>query len=291
MTGRHIWLAIAVSLLAQSAEAAHPARKAPASKAAPRKAVAPKRNPTAVLADALILNSVNLADTNLATACATSSTKALLWALDGALADWNFEKGEFETTADFDQRMSKIDNAINGDRKAIICKALRNEPNFIKYDADKQEYEVDSYALTNNSFDEKDTGSYLSSTRMGIKARVYQSVRIDYDVDFGGSSYDLGRKFGCTAQLLGGLHFPVAPSMAQAMRTGGYVVMIGRLRQPFYKREERAGAPTLDDSYDTYKVTLTLEFDPEKIVMISSSGEQFDCARPGERNAPPRLLR
>jgi hypothetical protein len=291
MTGRQIWLAMALLCLVQSAEAARPARKAGTAHTVARKPAAPKRNPTAVLADALILNSVESADVNLARACSTSSAKGLLWALDGALADWDFDKGEFETSPEYDLRMSKIDNAINGDRKTIVCRSLRDEPNFIKYDADKREYEVDTYALTNNAVDEKDTGSYVSSTRMGVKARVYRSVRIDYDVDFGGSSYDFGKKFGCTAQLLGGLHFPVDPSAAQAMRTNGYVVMIGRLRQPFYKRDERSGSPTLDDPFDTYKVTLTLEFDPEMVVMVDPTGEQFPCAGPGERNAPPRLLR
>lgn len=269
---------IFTGMIVSGAQASAARRKAPAR---PVKRVAPTRpkvSPTERLASALVFNGISAPDDNLATACGLSNFKNLLYSLDGVVGSWDFTKGEFETSSDFDARMAKLESAINGDRKTIICKSMVDDTPFIKYDADAQGFNVDNYALEKIATDSKDVGSYTSSTRMGVKAKVYASVRIDYNVDLG-SRYNVGSAFGCATGPLGSLRFPVESDKARAIRAGGYLVLIGHLRQPFYSKREESGEPTLDDPFDEYIMTLTLKFAPEQVFLVTPSGERIACSK------------
>ncbi len=43
-------------------------------------------------------------------------------------------------------------------------------------------------------------------------------------------------------------------------------------------KTERSGSPTLDDPFDTFTVTLTLKFTPERVLLVSPTGERYRCS-------------
>jgi hypothetical protein len=237
-----------------------------------------KPDPIQVLSNQLVFNSVGSLDENLAEKCDGSNFRGLLWALDDVVGEWDLSKGEFETSSNYSDRLAKMESAINSDRTIIICKSLKDETTFIKYNADDQKFEVDRYALENIDYYSKEIGSYVSTTRMGAKARVWRSIRIDYDLDFG-SSYDLGPIFGCDAKMFSPLKFPIESSIAKDIRDTGYVVMLGYMHKPFYSKDEKAGKPTLDDPFDVDQTTLTLKFEPNQIMMVSALGTRYACSK------------
>lgn len=252
------------------------AASAPRKRAPSGRPPTPKVDPIERLSEELVLNSIGSDDENLASACSLSNFKGLLWALDGVVGHWNFDKGEFETSADYAARMAKMEDTVGGTRQTIVCKALRNETSFVKYDADQQEFSVDTFSLTNIASDEKDTGSYISSTRMGVKAKVYRSLRVDYEVGLKGK-YDLAHQLGCATRQFYSIRFSVPANDAVSLRAAGYLVMLGHLKQPFSSKTEKSGEPTLDDPFDVYTVTLELKFEPRTILLVSPSGQRFSC--------------
>ena len=167
--------------------------------------------------------------------------------------------------------------SINTTSQIIICKKLADEKTFVKYDADKQVFTVDSYTLKNYNTFEKDTGSYVSSTAMGAKARVYAGIRIDYEIDLGKARSNLSASLGCGSASYEPLTFSVPAAEAQDLRVGGYVAMIGHLRQPFVTKNSRSGSPTLTDPFDTSVQTYSLQFDPTSIVLVSPGGKRIGC--------------
>lgn len=269
---------IAATLVCGTANAAPAPKRKAAAKQAKRSspALAPKKSPVDILSHALVVNSL-LDGEEPTDACGASNAKALMYALEGVVTDWNYQKDEFETTPAYSARIARMEASLNGEQPIIICKGLADSSS-AKYDADKQEFIVDAYPLQHYDTYEKDVGSYTSSTRMGVKARVYTSIRINYELDFGTGVYSVGKTLGCGASALGSMRFPVSAEKAQALRGSGYVMMLGRLRQPFYSKRERSGEPTLDDPFDTYVTTYTLMFTPQQIFLVSPTG-RVECAK------------
>jgi hypothetical protein len=262
-----LWLAFGPTL----ADAKPTARKTGS------KPTAQKKDPIKDLATFLVLNSVDSEDANLFEACRYTAPKGLLWSLDDVLEDWDFSKREFETTAEYDLRMKKLEDTLNNGRLIVVCKKISEDSNFIKYDADQRLYDVSGFSVKHIDDYSKDTGSYVSRTRMGVKARVYASFHVNYDLSVGDSYGDV-KTFGCYSKSYFSFQFPVELQKAQSLRQSGYLVMVGRLKKPFYTKSESNSKPTLDSPFDEHTLTLTLEFNPVGIYLVDVDGRRFSCS-------------
>jgi hypothetical protein len=226
------------------------------------------------------MNSVEPGE-NLATACEQSSFKSLLFGLDGVVKNWDAEKGEFETTEAFEKRIADRDETLNGSRSTLVCWPLASETTFINYNADRQQYAVDSYRLQRVTTDDKDVGSYVSSTAMGAKVRVYHSVRLDYEVDTGSSGYAVPEKVGCKSTT-----FDVPVDEAPAVRRGGFLVLLGRLTSPYYTESTSRSQPSLTDPFDTETMTMALKLRPQRLLLVGPNGKEYPCrGAPGQSKA------
>ena len=241
--------------------------------AAPAK---PKLTPIERLSRQLVNNSVEPSE-NLSEACSFANAPALLYALEDVVADWSYDKGEFETSAAYAARTAETEKSINADRQTIICKALSDDDTGAKYDADAQRFDISTYGLKRLDSVEKDVGSYVSKTRMGISAKVYQSVQINYEIDFGLKGYDDAAALGCKSSSYGPVRFSVSSVEAPAVKAAGYIVMLGRLRQPFFSKSVRRGEPTLDSPFDVQTTTYSLMFTPTQIVLVDPAGKRIAC--------------
>lgn len=269
-----------------------PAFSAPAKKRVPAKravAPAPKITPIEALAGQLAMNSIG-PEENIADVCRRTDFKLLATALSMNTDVLHQEKGEYETTEQFTERVSRLSSAVNGN-DLIFCQPLNgNEDLPFVYNADLQRFEASFDRNQNVWRDVKQLGSYRSKTRMGAAATVKASVEFEYNVSLtmpqsedacgSVSSYSSYYKF----------QVPVQVSEAPLVKARGYLAFIGKLVPSYITENEQAGSPTLDDPYDEYKVEYDVKFKPTKIVLVDGSGKEFWKCTPGlpAPNAPPQ---
>lgn len=232
---------------------------------------ASKPDPVAALAGAIELNRLRDAEP-LFTACERSSFKTLAWALDGVRSRIALEKGEYETEAEYAVRRRKMEDVLNGESRLIVCQPLDdNEDAPFRYDPEREVFAGTFAAHQNVWRDVKRVGSYVSKTRMGVRATIRSSVQLEYDVDLGGPLRD--NRPDC---LKGSYRFeyelPVPRADAPLLKARGYLVFTGRLVAPFISRDDTAGSPTLDDPNDVYERSLTVNFEPDQVAVVGPSG-------------------
>lgn len=226
---------------------------------------------------AVALNSVKPGE-DLYSACRRSSFKLLAWALYGARKRVSIEKSEYETEVEFQARKAKLESLINFRGDIIVCQPLDdNEDAPFTYDAEAQAFKGTFRAHQNVWRDVKRTGSYVSRTRMGIRATVTASVDIEYDVDMPSldqvSASCLDMKY-----LEASYSVPVARDKAPTLKALGYLVFVGKLAAPFVETNDSPGSPTLDDPHDVFERSITVNFRPVKVAVTGPGGLQpFTC--------------
>lgn len=270
-----------------------PAISAPAKKRAPAKravAPVPKITPIEALAGQLAMNSIGPED-NVAEVCRRTDFKLLATALSMNTDVLHQEKGEYETTEQYTERVSKLSNAVNGN-DLIFCQPLNdNEDLPFVYNADLQRFEASFDRNQNVWRDVKQLGSYRSKTRMGAAATVKASVEFEYNVSLTLPQDDVD-DCGYTSSYYSSYKFQVPVQVADAplVKARGYLAFIGKLVPSYISESEQAGSPTLDDPYDEYKVEYDVKFKPTKIVLVDGSGKEFWKCTPGlpAPNAAPK---
>ena len=269
-------LVIAGAMISGLALIACPAGYAKPSQRATHRAARPDPIKNAVLAIAL-----NSADpqANLHQACGASDFKVLAWGLEGIRSRISLTKGEFETDAEFAERTGKIEGALNGQARIIVCQPLDdNEDAPFQYDPERQVFKGSFRSNQNVWRDVKRIGSYVSRTRMGVRAKVSASTELEYNVNMGDSLRPVGRTCGKDEFLSYSYEVPVPRSKAPAVKSNGYLVFIGRLVSPFIDSADTPGSPTLDDPHDVYERDLTVHFAPTEITLIGPSGSRlWEC--------------
>lgn len=237
--------------------------------------------PTEVLAGHLVLNSIMGGEAP-GTVCRRSNFKLLAVALEMNSGILNSTKGEFETTADFQERSGKLADALT-QNPIVICEMVYDNPDIdFKYDADSSAFKGGFRENHNVWRDVKKLGSYRSKTRMGISATVKSSIEFEYNV-----SLDLPDNLrGCLATSYSGATFaaPASRESAPVLKARGTLAIIGRLVSPYVGKEENSGSPTLDEPYDVYTQTLTVYLKPERIVLLGPEGEIAWSCIPGRFN-------
>ncbi|HEX8554667.1 MAG TPA: hypothetical protein VF695_08165 [Sphingomonas sp.] len=228
------------------------------------KRTAPKPDPVGNLVTAIAINRLRSGET-LFSACERSSFKTLAWALDGVRSKIALEKGEYETEAEFATRRRKLEDVLNDQGELVVCQPLDdNEDAPFRYDADREMFVGTFLSRQNVWRDVKRTGSYVSKTRMGVRATVRSSFQLEYDVDFGSTLRD--RRPDC---LKGSYQFeyevPVPRADAPLLKGQGYLVFTGRLVAPFIARDDTTGSPTLDNPTDLYERSLAVSFEPSQV--------------------------
>jgi hypothetical protein len=177
-----------------------------------------------------------------------------------------------ETQAEFDARRGKLEDTLNGQGDLVVCQPLDdNEDAPFTYDAEREVFTGSFDAHQNVWRDVKRTGSYVSRTRMGVRATVKSSVEIEYNVDF---SSTLGN--GRPACLKGSYTFsyeaPVPRAEAPLLKARGYLVFTGRLVAPFIASDDSPGEPTLDNPHDVFERDLTVHFSPRAATIVGPGG-------------------
>lgn len=256
------------TLATLSAAAAQTHKRAPAPQA---RRAAPKPDPVRLLIGAIAMNSVGSGE-DLQAACARSDFKTLAWALEGVRSKVAIAKGEYETQAEFDARRGKLEEALNGQGDIVVCQPLdNNEDAPFTYDPEREVFAGSFDAHQNVWRDVKRTGSYVSRTRMGVRATVKSSVEIEYNVDL---SSTLGAR--TPACLKGNYTFayevPVPRGEAPLLKARGYLVFRGRLVAPFIASDDSPGEPTLDNPHDVFERDLTVHFSARSAAIVGPGG-------------------
>ncbi len=266
-------LAVTLGILVAAAAAAYGSADAQKRRATPRSAArpTPKPDPVGNLVGAIALNQLREGETLFA-ACERSSFKTLAWALDGVRSRIALEKGEYETEAEFATRRRKLEDVLNGGAQLVVCQPLDdNEDAPFRYDPEREVFTGTFLTHQNVWRDVKRTGSYVSKTRMGVRATVRSSVQLEYDVDLGSTLRD--RRPAC---LKGSYQFEYTVAMPRAdaplLKARGYLVFTGRLLAPFIARDDTAGSPTLDDPTDVYERSLAVNFEPAQVAVVGPAG-------------------
>ena len=266
----------AVALIAGMLMLASPSADAVAQKrrtaTRPAGKAAVKSDPVGDLVLAIQINQLRDGETLFA-ACQRSSFKTLAWALNGMRSRIALEKGEYETEAEFATRRRKLEDVVNQGGEIVVCQPLDdNEDAPFRYDPERELFKGSFVTHQNVWRDVKRTGSYVSKTRMGVKATVRSSVQIEYDVDLG--TRLRGLQLPC---LKGSFEFdyevPVPREDAPLLKARGYLVFTGRLTSPFVSQNDTEGSPTLDDPTDVYERSLTVSFEPRRADVIGPVGD------------------
>lgn len=258
-------ISLAVAWSATPIDAA-PVQKKRTTRPAPRPT--PKPDAVASLVGALSLNTVQPGQ-DLFVACEGSSFQALAWGLHGIKDRIAVAKGEYETEAEFSERRRKLEEALNQVGRVVVCQPLDdNEDAPFSYDADREVFRGTFNTRQNVWRDVKRTGSYVSKTRMGVRANVSSSVQIEYDVDMAAAFRS------ASPACLQGSHrdyayeVPIARALAPGLKASGYLVFAGRLVSPFYETSDSPGSPTLNDPRDVYERTMTVHFAPTLVAVV-----------------------
>ena len=175
-------LAVGFALLVASS----PSIGAVKGRAAPKakRPAAAKPSPTQVLSGMLYLNRFEPAE-NLAQSCNRANYKMLALSL-ATNADWiGRNKGEFETSAQFAERSSKLEAAVNSNGGIVVCHDLTENPDALfVYHADEGEYQGGFNLYQNVWRDAKTLGTYATKTRMGVPVTVRAKLELEYDAAF-----------------------------------------------------------------------------------------------------------
>lgn len=282
-----LFVGIAVASICTAAPSLAAAKKrAPSKRATPPAA---KIDPVKVMSTHLFLNTLQTGE-NIAQACRRTDFKLLAISLQMNERILHQEKGEFETTAEFNNRVARLANAVNGG-SIVICQPLNdNEDLPFAYNADDQSFEG-SFARNQNVWrDVKQLGRYRSKTRMGIAATVKASAEYEYNVAMrmpeDGTACGRPNSYASTYQF----RVPVPAAQAPQVKASGYAVFIGKLIPPYIGQTEESGKPTLDDPYDEYEQSLTVSFQPQRVAVVDGTGKELWSCTPDfpAPNSPPR---
>ena len=240
---------------------------------------APKLSPTAVLVGNVMLNSV-APGADLYQACKKSSFKTLSWAFYQLRSSLSPEKGEYETSGEYEARVQRLTSAINGSGEIIVCQPLNdNEDAPFAYDADSGVFKGSFRNQFNVWRDIKRTGTYVSKTRMGARATVQASVDVEYNLALANSWRSANTSCLTTNYSGSSYTVPVARDQAPLLKLSGYLVFRGHVVPPFVEGADTAGSPTLDDPHDVYERSITLHFEPTAVTVVGAGGlKPFDCS-------------
>jgi hypothetical protein len=271
-----ICLALLSLLSVSTAFPAQP-RKPSASRPIVKKPAPPKLSPIQLLARQLTANSVLEGET-LLQACGHSNFKGLLWAFESAIDEIDQEKGEFESTAEFEARRERLTKAIDMPGGFVACSSPSDEVR-LSYDADRQNFELsfDSDLVLAEDF--KKTGTYVSRTAMGARANVTSYLSIKYHLN---TKKSLARRVTeCLAQSSYGpnrMYFYVPISDAARIKEDSIVIFSGKIVPPIFSKDRTPGNPTLDNPSDVYTVNLNLGFQIDSIT-VYDLGEAKELTR------------
>lgn len=244
--------------------------KAPAKP--PVRKVVPKPDPIARLARALRANSVAAGD-DLYTACLISDFRELARSLSPLRGLLDQPKGEFETTAQYEERQAGWAAAMKNGRRALVCMPVSDRDLGFDYDADRGSFFGAASLWMEPDLDFKQTGKYVSSTRMGVKATVTSYLEVCYRAEFA----KLTTSPACVNYGRIGLAVAVPIERAPAFKKNAYLAMVGEIVAPYIEYSETAGEPTIDHPKDIMTITLSVPMKLEDVAIVDSAGTHFHC--------------
>ncbi|MEO7247380.1 MAG: hypothetical protein ABIW31_02910 [Novosphingobium sp.] len=139
-----------------------------------------------ILAYNLVINRYDERE-GIASSCYRSDSVGLIDALRRN-SDWMYhEKGEFETTEQYENQKAQIQETMKSSGSSIFCKYLTDSRfDLLSYNSDKQTfsgYAPDSIIAKSVG---KDMPSYRTTTRMGVPVTIHPYVTVAWEVNLSG---------------------------------------------------------------------------------------------------------
>lgn len=232
------------------------------------KKVVPKMSDTEWLATALIINRYSEGDGF--KGCTPERFSHLASALDANSNILHSEKGEFETTQEFESRLSGVHKTLQED-SIVICEPLDDNSDVpFVFNADRGVFSG-SFRTEHLIYrDSKNLGSYRSSTAMGVKATVKASVEVEYNVNLDRGS--MGRtpclqETGSKTEF----EFPYDRSLAPTLKFNGSIAYVARLKIPYVSHTRTEGKPTIDYPYDDFVHSIDVYSKLERVVILDAA--------------------
>jgi hypothetical protein len=194
-------------------------------------------------------------------------------------------KGEFETTAEFEERQDKwmarpILGAVKPQSRIALSLSTQTAPNQMKaaYDADGGLMTVEvsrSYcgdAVGVEIFSNlKDQGSYIGSNAFGVKKVIKRTSITRYCLD---------------GVPLDPMQFAISRDKASQEKARLKVLVVGRLREPYVKVVENYSSPTITSPYEVHSTSYVLILDVDEVWVFNGTTGQIHF-KPVPAPAPP----
>ena len=240
---------------------------------------------------AVKIESENPFDTTAQTFSVKSRNKEanLYLALTSKVADYT--KGEYETTEDFEARMSKIcDKTIAGNLKYCDSVGFLTQYDIkYSYDADEKKLVV-GVPLKGEAFDTNyvKTGSkkYVGTNAFGAKAKITSSEFLTLAVSMRRDEpkpepegNDRPRRMMKPAMYAGvfyrqartlTLNVPMSPDEAKDMKNNGGIVIIGKLYKPYTDKYLSHSKPTITEPTEVIDDIRYVVIDPSEIWVVNT---------------------
>jgi len=141
------------------------------------------------------------------------------------------------------------------------------------YDADRSSFFGSAALSLEPDLDFTETGKYVSTTRMGLKATVTSFLEISYRAEFARPETDTG----CIGYGRIGLAVPVPIESAPTFKRKAYLAMMGQIQPPYIEYSETPGEPTIDHPKDIMTITLSIPMTLEEVAIVDPNGTHFHC--------------
>lgn len=271
---RSIWSAVLVGLLVSHSPAASPQKKQTNKRPA---AVATKVRVTPSIDQLYIASSTSLVSPS-KPSCLVSAFSQFAARLATEHSDAFADKGEFESTDEYVQRLTKFGEAI--ERKELVsCSDLNSAMTASKYDADTQTFEFTASDRFEISYVRKFMAAYTGQTAMGVRFKVTPAVVVMHRLNSGGSFKSLlsmcGVLYGDTLKI------KVSPEKAVQLRDSGILSIAGKMERPWVTMEDSHDVASLTDPTEWY----IREFEDHLAVtqariMLPDGTVLLECVRP-----------
>lgn len=175
------------------------------------------------------------------------------------------EKGEFETSAEYEQRSNNLNHALNDGGPLFACFNLNDDRNLeFHYNADKREFSLSLRLLATVDYVEKELGVQKGQSNSGVKFSwdlIYSlSSKLDISLpeNSDGAECILPKNYeqGYISKL-GGV-FPYNQDSAKNLKSYGKLIVEYTLTKPYVDFNSSRHVASLTERYQSKDDTITV---------------------------------
>lgn len=276
-----VWAGALVGLALSFApvEAAPAKRKAPATKARPKPAPAAKpKSSSEQIVEAYALNV--LLDARMApTFCKPVKFAYLADVMLEHGGNFTSARGEFESTADYNDRIARFSSILSGMGPVSVCIDLNSEA---RYNADAEEFSFSVFQQPLIYSNEKTLPSALGKTLSGVSFRYERSIEWNYRAVFDLDRVRFQGNCATFSALMLDFKVPHPAYSAPALKADGKLIIQGELMPPFASTSQEEHDATLIERWQSLTIEAELHMVPRKLMVVDGGGEVvWECAAIG----------